>query len=438
MRVNTAAVATEFTHEGAVAHVLGPEAQLRRSIMACMLWEDNFYEDGQSVADRIATAVEKVSFEKVAAIAIEAREKMKLRHAPLFLARALAKRKAGRQMGDLLERIIQRPDELTEFLALYWKDGKRPLAKQIKKGLARAFRKFNEYELAKYNRDEKVKLRDVLFLSHAKPKDEAQAEVWKRLIDGKLATPDTWEVALSAGADKKESFERLMADKKLGALAFLRNLRNMHEAGVGKGTVAEYASSLKVERVLPFRFITAARIVPQWEDVLEPLMMKCLDGQAKLPGRTVLMLDVSGSMDDRLSAKGETTRMDAGLGLGVLLREICAESEIFTFSNQVVQVAPRRGFALRDAMKTSQQHAGTYLAKALEALHKSVKYDRIIVITDEQTHDGIVSPNGRGYVINVATHKNGVGYGKWTHIDGWSEATIDYLRAFEGHDNDER
>ena len=434
MRVNTAARVgqDQLTHEGAVARVLNPEQQLRRSIMACMLWEDTFYEDGQAVADRIAAAVEKVKFEKVAEIAIEAREKMKLRHAPLFLARALATRKAGRQMGDLLERIIQRPDELTEFLALYWKDGKKPLAKQVKKGLARAFRKFNEYELAKYNRDDKVKLRDVLFLAHAKPKDDAQAAMWKRLVDGQLATPDTWEVSLSAGEDKKAAFARLMAEKKLGALAFLRNLRNMHEAGVSKGLVAEYASGLKVERVLPFRFITAARVVPQWEDVLEPLMMKCLGEQPKLLGRTVLLLDVSGSMDDRLSAKGETTRMDAGLGLGVLLREICADVGIFTFSNAVVQVAPRRGFALRDAMKSSQPHGGTYLAQAITALNAKVEYDRIIVITDEQTADGIVTPKGLGYVLNVATYKNGVGYGKWTHIDGWSEATIDYIRAFEG------
>jgi 60 kDa SS-A/Ro ribonucleoprotein len=431
MRVNTAVKATEHTHEGAVAHVLNPERQLRRSVMACMLWEDTFYEDGQSIADRIAALVEKVKFEKVAEIAIEAREKMKLRHAPLFLARALAKRKAGRQMGDLLERIIQRPDELTEFLALYWKEGKKPLAKQVKVGLARAFRKFDEYALAKYNRDNAVKLRDVLFLSHAKPKNEEQAALWKRLVDGKLATPDTWEVALSGGADKKEAFERLMAEGKLFALAFLRNLRNMQEAGVAKGKVAEYASSLKVERVLPFRFITAARIVPQWEDVLEPLMMKCLADQKKLPGRTVLLLDVSGSMDERLSSKSETTRMDAGLGLGVLLREICAEAEIFTFSNAVVQVAPRRGFALRDAMKASQPHSGTYLAQAVAAINEKVPYDRLIVITDEQTADGIVSPKGLGYVINVASYKNGVGYGKWMHIDGWSEAVVDYVRAFE-------
>ena len=38
---------------------------------------------------------------------------------------------------------------------------------------------------------------------------------------------------------------------------------------------------------------------------------------------------------------------------------------------------------------------------------------------------------GNGYVINVASAKNGVGYGPWTHIDGWSEAVVDYVRHLE-------
>jgi hypothetical protein len=77
----------------------------------------------------------------------------------------------------------------------------------------------------------------MLFLSHAKPRDAAQAGVWKKLVWGRLATPDTWEVALSSSgkegiADKREASERLLREKKLGALALLRNLRNLREAGV--------------------------------------------------------------------------------------------------------------------------------------------------------------------------------------------------------------
>jgi 60 kDa SS-A/Ro ribonucleoprotein len=58
----------------------------------------------------------------------------------------------------------------------------------VKKGLAAAFPKFDEHALAKYDRGGPIKLRDVLFLSHAKPHDEAQAAVWKKLIWGRLAS----------------------------------------------------------------------------------------------------------------------------------------------------------------------------------------------------------------------------------------------------------
>ncbi|MFO7863430.1 MAG: TROVE domain-containing protein, partial [Salinivirgaceae bacterium] len=105
---------------------------------------------------------------------------------------------------------------------MYWKDGRQPLSAQVKKGLAAAFQKFNAYQLAKYNRDGEVKLRDVLFLCHANPTSQEQELVWKKLIDGTLESPDTWEVNLSSGADKKETWERLLREEKLGALALLR------------------------------------------------------------------------------------------------------------------------------------------------------------------------------------------------------------------------
>ena len=167
--------------------------------------------------------------------------------------------------------------------------------------------------------------------------------------------------------------------------------------------------------------------------MLEPLMLKCLEEKAKLSGTTVLMVDVSGSMDVKISGRSDLLRLDAACGLAILLREICENVAVATFSNAMVQVPPRRGFALRDAILQSQPHGGTYLANTLKSLHANEKnvYDRIIVITDEQTADGITPPRGKGYVINVASAKNGIGYGDWTHIDGWSEAVLDYIQAFE-------
>ena len=424
------------THEGAPARNISTELQLRRSVLACLLWESQFYEDGVEIAGRVAELVPKVAAEKVAALAVEARVKMKLRHAPLLLVREMARHATHRGfVAETLAQVIQRADELAEFVAIYWKDGRVPLSAQLKKGLAGAFPKFDAYALAKYDRGGPIKLRDVLFLAHAKPRDEAQAEVWKRLIAGELTAPDTWEVALSSGADKREAWERLLREQKLGALALLRNLRNMREAGVDESYVLAALGSMSTARVLPFRFLAAARYAPQWEEALEGAMLKCVSSQVnpheKLTGKTIVLVDVSGSMTAPLSHRSEMQRTDAAYGLAVFLREIGEKVAVFSFSNSLAEVPARRGFALRDAIDKSQPHSATYLGKAVGELNEKHGYDRLIVITDEQAHDTVPVPRGKGYVINVASYKNGVGYGKWTHIDGWSESVVEYIRTLE-------
>jgi 60 kDa SS-A/Ro ribonucleoprotein len=421
------------THEGAPAATITSEQALRRSVLACMLWEGEFYESGATIAARIRELVPRVAAEKVASLAVEARTAMKLRHAPLLLVREMARHASHRALvAETLVRVVQRADELTEFVAIYWADGRRPLSAQVKKGLAGAFARFDEYSLAKYDRAGAVRLRDVLFLSHAKPFDADQALLWRRLIAGELATPDTWEVALSSGGDKRAHWERLLIERRLGALALLRNLRNMKDAGVHETEVIAALDAMRTDRVLPFRFLAAARHAPQWEEALVRAMFRSLAGAERLAGHTIVLVDVSGSMVAPLSRRSEMLRTDAAYGLAVLLREIAEKVSIYTFSNDAKLVPPRRGFALRDAMESSQQHLGTYLGKALDAVHDhAAPYDRIIVITDEQSHDRISAPRGRGYVINVASARNGVGYGPWTHIDGFSEAVIDYIRELE-------
>jgi hypothetical protein len=421
-----------FTHEGARAVRINAYQMLRRSVCSCMLWEREFYEDGETIADRIASLIKEVEPNKVAELAVEAREKFKLRHVPLLLVRELA-RLGYKETAMTLGRVIQRPDELSEFLALYWKNGKAPLSAQVKKGLAAAFTKFSSYQLAKYNRDAAIKLRDVLFLSHAKPNDEAQAEVWKKLIDGTLEAPDTWEVSLSAGKDKKSTWERLLSENKLGALALLRNLRNMRDAGVGEPSVIEAIRRAKVERVMPYRFIAAARYAPSLEPYLEESMFKCTSGAEKMKGHTVALIDVSGSMNDLLSAKSDLTRMDAACGVAMILREICDRITVVTFSEKAVVVPSRRGFALRDAITGSQIHSYTRLGAALNDIYATHSgAERIVVVTDEQSHDTVPDPRGTaGYMINVASARNGVGYRAWNHVDGFSEAVIDWIREHE-------
>lgn len=433
MRTNVKAQLTERTHEGAPALSVSAAKELRRSLMACMLFEDQFYESGEDSAARIAGLIKRTSFADAAQAAIDAREKFKLRHAPLFVVREMLRIHKGRQMGDLIARVIQRPDELGELLALYWKDGKdQPLTAQLKVGLARALKKFNEYQLAKWNKDGAVKLRDVLFLSHARPNDESQKIMFDKLAKNELATPDTWEVQLSAGANKAETFTRLMAEKKLGALALLRNLRGMIESGVSEDAIRDALTNMNAERVLPFRFISAAKHAPRLEDAIEGAMLKCTTSLEKLGGKTALLVDHSHSMDSPVSAKSEVTRFEAAAALSMILRETTERCRVFTFANRCVEIPPRKGFGMLEAIRAVRDPVNTMLGAAVKHIYRVFpECDRIIVVTDEQSQDRPPHPQGTGYIVNVAGNKNGIAYGPWVSIDGWSEAILDYIREYE-------
>lgn len=436
MKTNTIDHRTgERTHEGAPAARLTIDQQLRRSVLSNLLWENEFYEDGVSIADRILGLVQASSPETVALLAIEARERFNLRHVPLLLLVGLLQRRVGQSyVGETIARVLQRGDEPGELLSLYWKiNGKdAPLAKQLKLGLAMAFPGFDAYQLAKYDRDAAVRLRDVMFLAHPKPKDDEQTGLWKTLADrnARLPVPDTWEVALSGGEDKREAFTRLLTEQKLGYLALLRNLRNMVQAGVDDGLVKSSILLRRggAERVLPFRYVAAARAAPQFEKELHHALLACIGEMDPLPGKTIVLVDVSGSMDAKLSAKSDLSRLDAAATLASVIP--AKDLRVFSFSHHCVEVPPRRGMAGVDAIRSSQPHGGTMLNEALSVVTRN-QHDRLIVITDEQSHQAVGGPPHRGYMVNVASAKNGVGHGPWNRIDGFSEQIIRYIAEVE-------
>jgi len=450
-RLNTPVRSTVITHEGAPAWAhMTPEQALRRSVLSCLLWEDEFYEDGEKIAERIGKLATIVTPAKLAALAIEARTKFNLRHVPLLLLSILARTGAGSHIvSDTIAVTIQRADELSEFLAVYAKiNGVEPkavknkLSAQVKKGLARAFLKFDAYQLAKYDRDGAIRLRDALFLCHADPKTAERAALWKKLVANELTAPDTWEVALSGGADKKATFTRLIEDGNLGYLALLRNLRNMASAGVDPDLVSAAIVARKgAQRVLPFRYVAAARAAPQFEPAIDQALSESIAEMAPLAGRTVILVDVSGSMEEKLSSKSDLTRRDAAATLASI---IPGKLRMFAFSDSVTEVAPRRGMAGVAAINAAPR-GGTRLFDAIAEINRDVPYDRLIVITDEQAFpaerrgyyeqsrnvSGCPAPMGRGYMINVASNENGVGYGPWVHIDGFSEQVLRFITEHE-------
>lgn len=435
---------------------IAAEKQLQRAVMACMLWEDTFYVDGKTHAELIRELVPQVNPAKVAELAIVARHNYKLRHVPLLLCRELAR--IGKLNAATLNEVVQRADEMGEFLSMYWKEGKTAISNQVKKGLAKAFCKFSEYQLAKYDRSSaSVSIRDVMFLVHAKPANASQEALFKRVADKALVTPDTWETQLSAGANKHDTFSRLMAEKKLGALAFLRNLRNMVQAGVSEGAIRAYGSTVDVSKVLPFRYIAAAGIVPQFEDMLEAMMLRSLSSAEKLPGRTILVVDTSVSMHQAVSAKSDINCLDAAGALAILAREVCEEVVIYATAGSdsegkhaTMLIPPRRGFALSEYISSREVQAkigggGIFFTQAMDYIAEKEagnKVDRVIVFTDEQdtsAYGRAFDPSkakrlgkpGQNYIANVGSNKNGVNSNEWLTITGFSESMVDYIRESE-------
>lgn len=425
------------------------EALLRRSVMACLLWENGAYEDGELIANNIKNLIPQVAPQKVFDIAVESRVKQKLRHVPLFIAREMARIDTHKGLvGKLLPQIIKRADELTEFLSIYWKDSRQPISKQVKVGLSRAFQNFDEYQLAKYNRDDQIKLKDVLFMVHADPGQKS--DLFKKLVDDELDTPDTWEVSLSAGKDKKETWIRLINEGKIGALAFLRNLRNMEQAGVPQNVIQKGFDTIDPRWLLPLNYFAAAKHVPSWEREIESLMLRGFAQAPKLPGYTIFVVDISGSMGNPISSKSDFTRMDAALAMALVASESCEHISIYaTAGNDTTRihkttiVKPRRGFALCDEIKQkggSLGGGGIFTRQCLEYIkeHETEKPDRIIIFSDSQDCDytnSIPKPFGdKNYIIDVSAHSHGIDYdGIWTaEISGWSEHFLDYIFAYEG------
>src|SRR6185312_3090247 len=128
----------------------------------------------------------------------------------------------------------------------------------------------------------------------------------------------------------------------------------------------------------------------------------------------------------QLSRKSDMTRSDAAACVAIVARGLGKAVRGFVFRDNGVEVATRAGMALRDVISTATRKGSTQLGAAVKMV-SDLPHDRLIVITDEQSADRVPEPKGLGYMINVASNRNGVGYGKWLHVDGWSDAVMRFI-----------
>ena len=231
-------------------------------------------------------------------------------------------------------------------------------------------------------------------MSHAKPKDEAQAALWKKLAANELAAPDTWEVQRSAGADKKETFERLIREKKLGYFALIRNLRNMEQAGVDAELVREAILARKggADKLLPFRYIAAARHAKQFEPQLDIAMLAALVELPKLSGTTIVL---GGQLRLDVRTSVAQVRHDAR-GRGSGCRDwlvACARRCGIRLQRQLCRGSASHGHGTAGCDPHGYSH-GQHAARCRGQKVSDLSHDRLIVVTDVSRSDRVPEPKG--------------------------------------------
>jgi len=292
-------------HEGGVAYELSPELELYSQICCSTLQPQFYVPNTNDQLNKIKSLMRKNDPMFCAQLAVYARERMNLRDIPSVIAVELAKIHSGDSLvSKLVNRVVQRPDEIIKLLEHYQKANQRKgqrfskklnkLSSQIQKGLRKIFEsdKFNEYHLAKYNRGGDIKLKDALFLSHPKAQNIVMDRLFKKLVGGycinsltqtnkcdcgsceemKLDIPKTWETEMSKAGQsddrsKKEVWEEMIDSNKMGYMATLRNLRNFLQEHISIAHIRKVADVLAdpnrvvKSKQLPFRFLSAYRMI---------------------------------------------------------------------------------------------------------------------------------------------------------------------------------
>ncbi|MCB2377255.1 TROVE domain-containing protein [Hymenobacter sp. BT635] len=478
-------------HAGAAAYLLTPQLELYAAVATAAL-SDQFYEKADTRLSRLRELVARNDPAFVARLAVYAREQLYLRTVPLVLTVELARLHRGDSLvSRLVARVVQRADEITELLAYYALANERAgvktlnrLSKQVQKGLALSFNRFDGYQLAKYDRAGQVRLRDALFLVHPTARTPEQQVLFDQLVQGTLPTPYTWETELSALGQQafvsaeerttafRRAWETLIGSGKLGYMALLRNLRNILEADVSAGAIEQVCATLSDRfaaaraKQLPFRFLAAYREVLLVQSgyvarVLEALETAIGHSAANLRGfaadtRVVVACDVSGSMQQPVSQRSKVLLYDVGLVLGMLLQSRCGHVVTGMFGDSWKRISLPQGRVLQNVQEFYRREGEVgystngYLV-VQDLLQRREVVDKVMLFTDCQlwnsTGDGgtlaqawldyrrTVAPQARLYLFDLAGHGSAPVEVREGHgvalIAGWSDKVFDVLEALE-------
>lgn len=479
-----------LNHEGDVAYTISPEMELYTAVVTSSL-SDKFYEPEDKQTKRIAELIGKVSAEFVAKLAIYTRTEMHLRSVLLLLIVLLAKAHRGDNLvAKTIERVVLRADEIMELLMCYQlfnpSEGRKKLGRlshQVQTGLQRAFNNFDEYQFAKYNRNNiEVKLRDALFVVHPKAKDSNQQAIFNKIANNCLSTPYTWETELSAlGQEnfedqnqKTEAFRskwtELIKSNKMGYMALLRNLRNMLEAGVAPAPMEQVCNHLSApeqvrkSKQLPFRFLSAYKELKQVNSISTTMVLNALEdamraSAANIAGfskhsQVLIACDVSGSMSQTISQRSKVRLSEVGIVLAMLFRNSC-KNVITGIFGDIWKVTNFPTGSILSGICEMEKHCyevgfSTNGHKVIEwLLEQHIIMDKVMIFTDCQMWDSTgkdktfaklwhrykqLAPKAQLYLFDLAgygtaplrTEANDVFL-----IGGWSDRIFDVLHDLQ-------
>lgn len=405
-RFNTVAKASKVTNlAGGLSYSQSPELELI-SIILTSFANDQFYRSASDTFDHVKTLITKCDKKLVAKAAVYARKKFGMRSISHVVASELAKHIGGEPWAkEFYSAVVYRPDDMMEIISYHTaKNGKIP--NSMKKGIAKAFDKFNKYELAKYRGENKgYKLVDIVNMVHPVPVEQNK-EAIAALIKGELKSFDTWETELTKagqaaetdeqkGELKKEVWIKLIKDKKLGYFALLRNLRNIIEQAPEVIDEAIEALTnenvIKKSLVLPFRFTTAFDEIAKLNDgkivrnvlvALNKAVDISVSNVAKFDGDTLVVLDVSGSMSGKPAQTGS-------LFAAVLIKSNNADFITFSDNASYRNVNPMDStITIANSLRFSS--GGTNFRAIFKTANK--KYDRVIILSDMQGWIGHETP----------------------------------------------
>ncbi|MPY52570.1 TROVE domain-containing protein [Streptomyces acidicola] len=434
------------TYEGGRGRERDPRSELFLLAVSNFVSQKTFYEDGADRDDRFARLVRELAVtdpEWTAGLLGWLRGEGNLRTASIVGAAEYVKARLdtgatnGPTNRQVVDSVLQRPDEPGELLAYWTTTYGRAVPKPVKRGIADAVRRlYSGKTLLKYDTASKgYRFGDILNLVHAAPDPGKpwQGELFQYALDRRhhpdtavppesnrvltahrelmalpvadrraVVTSDggaerlaaagmTWEALAGwlQGPMDKAAWEAVVPS--MGAMALLRNLRNFDEAGVSDEVAARVAARVSDpaevarSRQFPFRYLAAYRHAPslRWSYPLEQALGHSLVNVPALPGRTLVLVDRSGSMFySRLSDRSELTRADAAAVFGTALALRAADADLVEFGTSSNRVRFTKGESVLKILGRFGDLGGTDTTEAVRRHYR--KHDRVLIVTDEQ------------------------------------------------------